>query len=73
MASICKACVLMLSTGCGEKNDAKLSAVCMRDYEGILADCPPPEETGKRSCGASPQRWDKASLDNMTTMPNTCL
>jgi len=30
MASICKACVLTLSTGCGEKNDAKLSAVCIR-------------------------------------------
>jgi len=32
MASICKACVLTLSTGGGEKNDAKLSAVCIRGY-----------------------------------------
>src|SRR5262245_55659710 len=29
-ASIRKACVHMLSTGCGEKNDAKLTAVCIR-------------------------------------------
>src|SRR5262245_23987919 len=29
-ASIRKACIHMLSTGCGEKNDAKLAAVCNR-------------------------------------------
>jgi hypothetical protein len=28
-ASIRKACIHMLSTGCGEKNDAKLTAVCI--------------------------------------------
>jgi hypothetical protein len=36
-ASIRKACVHMLSTGCGEKNDAKLTAVCTRD----IPDKPP--------------------------------
>src|SRR5262245_58808906 len=30
-ASIRKACIHMLSTGCGEKNDAKLAAVCIRE------------------------------------------
>ena len=29
-ASIRKACIHMLSTGCGEKNDVKLTAVCIR-------------------------------------------
>jgi len=29
-ASIRNACIHMLSTGCGEKNDAKLTAVCIR-------------------------------------------
>src|SRR5215467_7512710 len=29
-ARIRKACVHMLSTGCGEKNDAKITAVCIR-------------------------------------------
>jgi hypothetical protein len=29
-ASIRKACIHTLSTGCGEKNDAKITAVCIR-------------------------------------------
>ena len=35
-ASIRKACVHMLSTGCDEKNDAKLTAVCIRSSEAIM-------------------------------------
>ena len=43
-ASIRKACVHTLSTGCGEKNDAKLTAVCIRpntrNTSGTLIDTP---------------------------------
>jgi hypothetical protein len=47
----------------------------MSDADAILASVLVllQEETGKRCCEASPQRWDKASLNNMTTMSNICL
>src|SRR5215471_6784655 len=59
MASICKVCVLMLSTGCGEKNDAKLSAVCIsrlleESYFSLMTSAPPPTTVPSISPGARP-------------------
>jgi hypothetical protein len=47
----------------------------VKEYEAILAAVLAllQEETGTHGCGASPQRWDKGSLDNTTTMLKTCL